>query len=118
MKIVVVKGVLNMDKKYIPAILELTDIFRDMELVSLKHGVTYYYWIVKLFDLDKQDEINTICEENNLRWDVKASPLKNTNGKSTSTGNLLNDVRYKRKPLSKGKLPLEEARAKIIIHEA
>lgn len=107
-----------MDKKYIPALVELTEIMEDMELVALKHGVTYYYWIVKFFDLQKQDEINKICEENGLRWDVKSAPLKNTNGKPTSTGNILTRLGYKRKALSKGKLPVEEARAKIIIHEA
>jgi len=106
-----------MKKEYMNSLVKLTEIMQSMDLVALKHGVTYYYWVVKYFDLKKQEEINKICEENNLEWDVKPAPQKVTNGKPTSTGNKLNDIRYKRKPLSKGKLPLENSRAKIIVRQ-
>ena len=106
-----------MEKQYIPAILKLTELLSEMDLVALKHGVTYYYWIIKFFDIDKQDEISNICDEYGLRWDILPAPFKNTNGKSTSTGNRLIKLGHKRKPLTKGAIPKEEARAKLIIHK-
>ena len=106
-----------MDKKFIPALLQLTDIVMDMDLVGLKHGVTFYHWIVKEFDTDRLGEIDKICEENNLRWEVTPAPYKNTNGATTKFKFKLNRLGYKRKPLTKGELPKELIRAKLKVKE-
>lgn len=65
----------------------------------------------------KKEEINTICEENNLERDIKLAPMKNISGKLANTEKILNDVSYKRKPLRKGVIPLVHARIKKIIQK-
>lgn len=104
-----------MKQEYRPALVKITSLMQEMDLVALKHGVTYYYWVVKKFDLDKQDEINSICEEYNLEWELKPQPEKITNGKPTYTKFKLNSLGYKKRPMLRAKLPLEIARAKLTV---